>query len=973
VSDPREQQAEAPGAEPVAGAGEEPVASGEAEPVEAGPDEPVEAGPDEPVEAGPDEPVEAGRDEPVEAGPGEPLERAGVAGAGANLVGAVRGRLAAAVEVVRRQPRERLAIAGALLAGLIVAVVLLAGGGSPPPPALADAVPFDGRSPREPSGRGTRVIVALPRPALGAAGIADLGDQRAYVRSLEDESGALRSALGARGIRLSDVITFTRTFDGFAATVRTSDLADLPSLGVRAQPVRRFYPASSERARIPGMRPPAAAAPLGGASVAVLDTGVDASHPLLEGRLDRGYDAVDGDDDPAPASDPRGGRRESSGTALAGILAAAGERVLPIRVAGLQPATQGAGLEDVAISDQLIAGLERAVDPDGDGATDDHVPVALVGVNSPYAAFERSPEARAIRAAAGLGTLVVAPAGEEGAAAGPEGTVGSPAAAPDALAAGALAAPEAVAHVDLEVGGADAGAAALLAGSPPPAGLKTAGPVEETDPARLLAGESLRGRLVVVRAGDEPVARAAAAAAAGARAVLLADPRRRPLPAIPAGRIAAPVLGVTGEAAAAVLDEEAGAAVKIGDVEPGRAPAAAPPPAHTGATAAPGGGEAGGGEAGGGEAGGGEAGGGEAGGDGTAGGDETPGGEAAGGESAGAAPGRPAESDDRGAAAESLSGAGVSPFSSRGPAAAGGIAPALAAPGAALTAVPGGGAAVVGGSAVAAARVAVEAARLARERPGTAPQELRAALIGAADPDPRLPARAAGAGALRRPADPATVSARATPATRADPCIGAPACVRVVLANEAAAAQTLDLALVLDRGTRASLARGRVTIPPGGRREAEIRVAGAGPDGLAAGRLVVRTPDSTLTHPFAIATSPPEPPPLGPIALQRDGDRVTGVRFPLGAFERGDPLGAGTRIELTERLSLTIVRANDGGVVRRLTPPGGARELLPAEYAYTLPRGTLEELRKGAYAFRAVARSPTGGEPATARSEEFER
>ena len=213
--------------------------------------------------------------------------------------------------------------------------------------------------------------------------------------------------------------------------------------------MRRFYPASAEPAKAPGVRPPTAAPPLGGASIAVLDTGVDTTHPLLANRLDPGYDAVDGDDDPSPAGDPRGGRRETSGTALAGILVAAGERVLPIRVAGLQPATQGAGLEDVAITDQLLAGLERAVDPDGDGATDDHVPIAVIGVNSPYAGFERSPEARAIAAAADLGTLVVAPAGGEGAAAGPNGTIGSPAAAPDALAVGALAAPGAVAHVDL--------------------------------------------------------------------------------------------------------------------------------------------------------------------------------------------------------------------------------------------------------------------------------------------------------------------------------------------------------------------------------------------------------------------------------------------------------------------------------------------------------------------------------------------
>ena len=487
-----------------------------------------------------------------------------------------------------RHDRRRLLIiggAGAALIAVAAAVVLLAAGGSPPPPARADATPYDGRSPREPSGRGTRVIVELPRPSLGEAGIVDPERQRTYVQSLEDESAALRSALGARGIRLSDVVVYTRTFDGFAATVDTGDLADLPSLGVRAQPARRFYPATSEPARIPGVKPPTAAAPLGGASVAVLDTGVDKRHPLLANRLDRGYDAVDRDRDPAPAADPRGGRRETSGTALAGILVAAGERVLPIRVAGLQPAAQGTGLEDVAVSDTLLAGLERAVDPNGDGATDDHVPIAVIGVNSPYAGFEDSPEAQAVTGAADLGTLVIAPAGGEGAAAGTSGTIGSPAAAPDALAVGALTAPSAVARIDLELGGVDARGAALLAGPPPPSGLTTAGPVDATDPAELLKGKSLRGKLAVVRAGDDPAGQAVAAAAAGARAVLLADPRDRPLPSIPAGRVAAPVLGVTGAAAEDVLGTDAGAEAEVGDAVAGTPPPATLADAGEGSTA----------------------------------------------------------------------------------------------------------------------------------------------------------------------------------------------------------------------------------------------------------------------------------------------------------------------------------------------------------------------------------------------------
>ena len=416
---------------------------------------------------------------------------------------------------------------------------------------------------------------------------------------------------------------------------------------------------------------------------------------------------------------------------------------------------------------------------------------------------------------------------------------------------------------------------------------------------------------MVVRAGDEPVARAAAAAAAGARAVLLADPRDRPLPAIPAGRIAAPVLGVTGRGRARPCSsEDAGATVEVGDVEAG-----SPPIARLPAPAA-------------------------------------------------------------GAAAESPSATALSPFSSRGPAAGGGVKPDVAAPGAALTAVPGNAGAVVGGSAIAAARAAIEAARLARERPDAAPRELRAALVAGADPDPRLPARGAGAGApsgsRRRPR---RSPPRTTPGAPRGPVPRhAQACVRVVLTNQGATDAALALSLVADRGTEATLARPRVTIPPGGRREAEIDVRAAGPDGLAAGRLVARAEGGAAGAHAPVRDrrrGRPQPPPLGPLTVERAGGRVSGVRFVLGAFERGDPLGAGTRVALTERLALTLVDARGGRVVRRLTPPRGARELLPAEYAYTLPAGTLRALDPGRYAFRAVARSPRGGEPAVARSEPF--
>ncbi|MET0817383.1 MAG: hypothetical protein ABWZ67_07500, partial [Solirubrobacteraceae bacterium] len=198
----------------------------------------------------------------------------------------------------------------------------------------------------------------------------------------------------------------------------------------------------------------------------------------------------------------------------------------------------------------------------------------------------------------------------------------------------------------------------------------------------------------------------------------------------------------------------------------------------------------------------------------------------------------------------------------------------------------------------------------------------------------------------------------------------ADACARVILRNQGARPAELGLDAVADPGTQTELATPQLRIPPGGAREAEIGVTSAPDSGLATGRLLA---GGALSVPFAVPAIAPEPPPLGDLRLERDKGRVTGVSFPLGSFERGDPLGAGTSVELTERLELTLVRAGSIRAVRRLTPPGGARELLPARYAYTLPGATLAGLPRGRYAFRAVARAPRGGRAAIAVSEPFDR
>jgi len=122
----------------------------------------------------------------------------------------------------------------------------------------------------------------------------------------------------------------------------------------------------------------------------------------------------------------------------------------------------------------------------------------------------------------------------------------------------------------------------------------------------------------------------------------------------------------------------------------------------------------------------------------------------------------------------------------------------------------------------------------------------------------------------------------------------------------------------------------------------------------------------------AEARGAPKPPPvpLGPLRLTRRGDTVVGVRFALGAFDRGDPLAGGSRLEPAARLDLELIDAA-GAVAQRLTPVGGARDLLPAEYGYRLPARSLKDLAPGAYRFRATARAPRRTSPRVRRSPAF--
>ena len=236
---------------------------------------------------------------------------------------------------------------------------------------------------------------------------------------------------------------------------------------------------------------------------------------------------------------------ERHGTELAGLLVgsrgpgglrgvAPGATILPIRVAGWQPNVSGTDAV-YARTDQLLAGIDRAVDPNDDGDAHDAVRVALVGVDEPYAAFSDGPEARAVHGALALNTLVVAPAGNDGAAGPAYGSVGAPAAAPDALAVGATDGRAQTSTVRVVL---RRGIDVLFDGQVPLAGsvvpahalkLAAAEPrtIERPDGATSVAfvdqnGVSLvAGRAALAPSGDNPLSAALAAAHAGAAVVLL--------------------------------------------------------------------------------------------------------------------------------------------------------------------------------------------------------------------------------------------------------------------------------------------------------------------------------------------------------------------------------------------------------------------------------------------------------------------
>ena len=365
---------------------------------------------------------------------------------------------------MRRPPEARRARAVGV-AALLVAVLLGVGGtsGAAEQPA-SGAAGWESLLGDRPSAQlGGRWIVVLARPSLAtrvraAGGVATEEQERAWTAAARSAQRTVIARLAFHGAPIEPEHAYYRVFNGFATPLDARSLA----IVVRDPDVRGVFPV---RAAIPaavdpsgvdddvagGRRPGLAIPGFSGAgvTVALLDTGVDVVHPYIRDALLRGLDVLDPGGDASARQNPTTpGRPERHGTEMAGLVVgsggpaglegvAPGASLLPIRVAGWQPDTSG-GVSVYGRTDQLLAGIELAVDPNEDGDAHDAARVALVGVVEPFAAFTDGPLAAAAAGASTLDTLVVAAAGNDGPAGPSYGSVGGPGGAPAALTAGAI-------------------------------------------------------------------------------------------------------------------------------------------------------------------------------------------------------------------------------------------------------------------------------------------------------------------------------------------------------------------------------------------------------------------------------------------------------------------------------------------------------------------------------------------------------
>jgi hypothetical protein len=261
-------------------------------------------------------------------------------------------------------------------------------------------------------GRSTASFAATGKPIQGL-------DALNFQAQMASQQGNFLTTLHSKKISASINRQFEGTlFNGIAMTVSSKDISKLEQINL----VAGIYPDdevhSSLNESVPLIGAPAVWAlsdsnnlPVDGRGmrVAIIDTGIDYTHPDLGGgfgpgyKVEGGYDFVNNDSNPM---DDNG-----HGTHVAGIVAANGT------LKGVAPgadllAYKALDFKGIGFTSDIISALEKSVDPDGNPATNDAVDVinlSLGGTGNPA-----SPMSQAVDNAVSLGVVVVVAAGNYG-------------------------------------------------------------------------------------------------------------------------------------------------------------------------------------------------------------------------------------------------------------------------------------------------------------------------------------------------------------------------------------------------------------------------------------------------------------------------------------------------------------------------------------------------------------------------------
>ena len=291
------------------------------------------------------------------------------------------------------------------------------------------------RPPRD--GDRVRVIVEFDLPPLVRAGstarvIAMHSDLLARFRGdlARIDAGSARERSSPSTIEHE----YSRVYSGAAVSTDDASLGALERLDY----VRRVTPDTEVRASVePGVAIVGAdqvwssyATRGAGITVAVIDSGIDYTHPALGGgfgpsfKVAGGWDFVNNDADPMDD--------DGHGTHVAGIVAASSADLLGVAPDATLLAYKVLNANGVGYPSAIIAAIEKSVDPNGDFDYSDHAHIAnlsLGGEGSPD-----DPQSQAVDNAVSVGVVVCVAAGNNGS----WQSVGSPGTAASAITVGAI-------------------------------------------------------------------------------------------------------------------------------------------------------------------------------------------------------------------------------------------------------------------------------------------------------------------------------------------------------------------------------------------------------------------------------------------------------------------------------------------------------------------------------------------------------